>query len=513
MKINQLKAGVFLSYLSMALRNTISLFFTPITLRLLGQSEYGLYSLVSSIVQYLGILNFGFGSSYIRYYTKYKVLNDNENIDKLNGMFLTIFLIIGFIALVLGLILSANIESILGTQLSLQEIIKAKILMIILVINIALSFPNIIFNSFITANEQFIFMKKVQILKTIINPLITISILSLGFKSIGMVIGTSLLNLVIEIWTIIFCFKKLQIKFSFSNFNFKLMKEIATFSSFIFMNLVINQINWNVDKFILGRYWGTISVAIYGISTQLTTYFRYFSTAISDVFTPRIHKIIAKPNSNQELTNLFTKVGRIQFSILSLILTGLIFFGKNFIIFWAGKDYIKSFYVIITLCIPLTIPLIQNLGLEIQRAKNLHQFRSWTYLFIAILNISISIPLSKRYCEIGAAIGTAISLIIGNIFIMNWFYHKRIGLDIIYFWHQISKLFIGIIPSIIIGWIMNYFLSLDNLIVFILSVISYTLIYSSFLWLLGLNDFEKHLIKRLVKRFSSLIIKDKSYEY
>ena len=88
MKINQLKAGAILSYVSMGLGYIISIIYTPIMLRLLGQSQYGLYNLVSSVVSYLGLLSFGFGSAYMRYYSRYKVNNDEENIAKLNGMFI-----------------------------------------------------------------------------------------------------------------------------------------------------------------------------------------------------------------------------------------------------------------------------------------------------------------------------------------------------------------------------------------------------------------------------------------
>ena len=79
MKINQLKAGAALSYLSMLLGYIISILYTPLMLRLLGQSEYGLYNLVASTVSYLGLFSFGFGSAYMRYYSFYKVSNDKES--------------------------------------------------------------------------------------------------------------------------------------------------------------------------------------------------------------------------------------------------------------------------------------------------------------------------------------------------------------------------------------------------------------------------------------------------
>ena len=69
MKVNQLKAGVMLSYLSIGTSGVIQLAYTPVMLRLLGQSEYGLYTLVSSVVSYLGLLTFGIGGAYLRFYS------------------------------------------------------------------------------------------------------------------------------------------------------------------------------------------------------------------------------------------------------------------------------------------------------------------------------------------------------------------------------------------------------------------------------------------------------------
>lgn len=207
MKINQLKAGALLSYVSMGLGYIISILYTPIMLRLLGQSEYGLYNLVSSVVSYLGLLNFGFGSAYMRYYSRYRVENDEENIAKLNGMFLTVFTIIGLVAMLAGMVLVLNTELIFGDKLTANELSKAKILMAIMVFNLSTSFPASVFNSYITANEQYVFQKIVQMIKTVLSPFIMLPVLLMGYKSIGMVVVTTILTITVEIVNIIFCLK------------------------------------------------------------------------------------------------------------------------------------------------------------------------------------------------------------------------------------------------------------------------------------------------------------------
>ena len=101
--------------------------------------------------------------------------------------------------------------------------------------------------------------------------------------------------------------------------------------------MVIDQINWNLDKFILGRFHGTVSVAVYGLAAQLNTYYISIASAVSNVFIPRVHRLAASADNNSALSKLFTKIGRVQFIILSLIFTGLLFFGRPFINLWAGK--------------------------------------------------------------------------------------------------------------------------------------------------------------------------------
>ena len=184
MKVNQLKAGVVLSYLSQGLSILIGLLYTPVMLRLLGQSQYGLYQLSASVISYLGLLSLGFGSSYVRYYARYKIQGDTKGIAKLNGMFMTIFIVIGVISALAGSVLIANIETMFRGSLTGGELETARILMIFMVFNLAVSFPGSVFSSYITANEQYVFQRAVTILSNVLNPFLSIPLLLLGCRSI-----------------------------------------------------------------------------------------------------------------------------------------------------------------------------------------------------------------------------------------------------------------------------------------------------------------------------------------
>lgn len=499
-KINQKKAGVMLSYTSEIIKIATGLVYTPIMLRLLGKSEYGLYQLVYSVVSYLSLLSLGFGSSYIRFYSKRKVDKDDEGIAKLNGLFLMVFSIMSFVAIICGFFMIQNSYAIFGNKLSNAENNKAKILMALLILNLAITFPDSIYNCVITANEQFLFQKGLLVIQNLASPLLTLPLLIAGVGSVGMVSVTTTLTIGIFLVHIIYCHRKLNIKFNFSNPDFKLLGSLGKFTFFIFLNQIIDQINWSVDKFVLGRVAGTTAIGIYGVGAQLNTLYVQLSTSISNVFVPQVNKIVAESDDNEELTRVFTKVGRIQFILLALILTGLIFFGKAFIPMWAGKGYTDSYMVMVLLIVPVTVPLIQNIGIEIQRAKNKHQVRSVVYFFIAISNIFISIPLAREFGPAGAAFGTFITMIIGNVFFMNWYYQHGIGINIVYFWHQILGISKGLIIPIIIGVLIYNFIPIYNVYIFLFAVLVYTVCYIFSLWLFGMNDYEKNLIVSIFMR-------------
>lgn len=500
MRINQLKAGVILTYASQAIHILSGIIYTPIMLRLLGQSEYGLYQLVASVVSYLSLLSMGFGAGYIRVYSQYKAKDDSIGIAKLNGMFMAVFSGISLISLLCGSVMLGNVRVIFGSGLSDAELDKAKVLMTMMVINLAVSLIDSVFNCYVTAKENFFFQKAVNFLKSLLNPFIALPLLIMGYGSVGLVAVSSFLaiaSIVVDLW---FCVKKLSMKFIFKGFDLKLLKSIWVFTFFIFMNMIIDQINWSVDKFLLGRLIGTTAVAVYGVAGALNSMYLTFSTAVSGVFVPRVNSFVASENDNNKLTKLFTRVGRIQFIILALIISGYILFGKEFIGFWAGTGYDEAYFVGILLMVPVTVPLIQNLGIEIQRAKNMHKARSLVYLAIAIVNVFLSIPLIKLWGATGAAVGTAISLVLGNGLFMNIYYHKKIGLNMLYFWKEIFKFIPAATTSAVFGIIIKYFIPAGNILSLILGIALYSVVYVLSMWFMGMNKSEKELLSGPIRK-------------
>jgi O-antigen/teichoic acid export membrane protein len=436
----------------------------------------------------------------MRFYAKYEKEDKPEELEKLNGMFFVIFTIISAICMLCGVVLTGNIGAIFQSGLTEDQYPIAKILMMLMVTGLSTTMFSTVFTCYATAHEQFIFQRLLEIGQNLFNPFIALPLLIAGYGSVGMVSVSTALVIVKFIVNFTFCKKKLHIKFRFKGLDFRVFKELGTFTFFIFLNQIIDQVNWSLDKVMLGRFCGTVEVAVYGVASNLNMMYQNLLSSISNVFVPQVNRIVMHNNDNKELTDIFIRVGRIQFVMAYLILSGYVFFGKAFIQLWAGDGYEKSYYVGLFLLIPATIELIQYLGIEIQRAKNMHQTRSLVYFAISIANVAISIPLIMKFGAVGAAIGTAIALFCGTWIFMNIYYHKKIGLNIIEFWKNILKFIPSILPSIVVGALINHFVTVDNWLTLMIFVVIYTVIYGISIMLVGFNKDEKQMVLNMIKR-------------
>lgn len=498
----EIKLGAILSYIIIFANMIIGVLYTPILTAKLGQSEYGLYSLVTSIISYLTILDFGFGNAIIIYTARYRVNNEKEKQEKLHGMFFLIYLIIGIIAGIIGAFIWLNADNLFANSMSTEEIGRAKILLGILTFNLIVTFPLSVFSSIITAYEKFVFAKILNLARIILNPIIMIILLNIGYKSVALVILTTVLNITTLILNYLYCKKKLKIKLKFGKLDKSLLKEIMTYSVWVFLNSIIDKINLALDQFVLGVYVGTAAVAVYSVAGNLNQMYMNFSTAISGVLLPRVTEMEERKASNEEFTDIFIKTGRIQYIIMALIITGFVLYGREFInLMWVGYEYDESYFIACILMIPITIPLIQNVGINILQAKNLYKFRVIILFVFAIINVIISIFLAKIYGSVGAAIGTAIALIGGTIIGMNIFYHRKAGINIFEFWKNIAKMSIPVAICVILAIIVKYILPINNSIMLIIHIFGYTVVYLTFMWYLGMNKYEKNLF---LKPFTKL---------
>ncbi|RYQ70488.1 lipopolysaccharide biosynthesis protein [Bifidobacterium pseudolongum] len=491
---SQRKAGALLGYANILTKNIVNFMYTPLLLHFLGQDDYGVFQMTNSVVFALTLLSAGFSGSYVRFYMIHRTQNEEEKIDKLNGMFMMIYAAASLISIIAGVFLVAFVRQLFSKGLNPDEVNLTRSLMVIMVINIAVTFLSTPYTSFITAKERFVFQQTRQLATTLAQPALAVVLLLMGFGAIGVSLAILFVNVALLVLNAHYARNRLHMRFRFNDLDKNLFKAIAVFSFWILLNQIFDLVNNQVPNFLLGAMAGASVVATYSIATQIRNLFFSLSTTISGVFIPKINRIVATSDDNHKLTTLMTQLGRYQMLLFWYVYGGFILVGQYFVQIWAGRQNMAAYWLAAAMTLPVMIPLTQNVGIEIQRAKNRHRARSVIYILTAALDIAISVALIPRMGYWATAIGYIASILLGTGLFMNWYYHTRIGLNMMYFWRHQLPIIAGGVGVLAVCLIGAHFIPIHSVSVFIAWIVVYSAVFGGVFWACILNKQEKGLV-------------------
>lgn len=431
-----IRLGVILSYVGMAISILGALFISNRVLNYIGDYNYGLFSFVNSITAWLSVISSALTASFLRY-TSIEAKENGGDVRRTNTLYLKMLSIMGIAVLVIGFAI-LGIMYATGTNIGKYNWEDSKFMYILFalsIFNIGLTMPTSIFSLYISYRKQFVFSGILTISITVIN-FVGQFIIAYFFKSI---IGIALFTIVITLLTWLcnayFSRKALNISFTKTSVkeNKRLLYSIFVFSGILLFNSIVDQINSNVDKTLLGIFATPEDITIYQMAQQLIVYLTTMSVSVSGVFAPTVHELVAK-NDKAEINSLYLNVSKIQSIILCCVAFGFLACGKNFIIWWIGDKRVMSYYVAAVLMLLNIGPLTLNSSIEIQRAENKHLFRAITYFALAIANVLLSVLFlnlfEPEYAIFACLAGTVITTVCSHWIAMN-IYNKRVmGLPI-----------------------------------------------------------------------------------
>ncbi len=413
------KLGIIIQYINILLNISITVFFTPFLIRQLGDSEYGLYRIVQSFAGQLSIMTFGIGILVTRNIVRFDTLGQKKEKENFLAMSGFIAGVLFLLIILIGFILYLSIDSIFGKTLNSLELSKIKILYWILVVNVAFSVLNDFNTGIISGHERFIFRNGAIFFRSIIRVCIIYFLLLLHGDSIVIVSTDLFLTVLLFLVNSTFSFFALKERIKYHYFDKHELFVAITFSFAIFLQAIVNQVNQNLDGVILGSLTDTKTVTLYSIGLTIFNMFNSFTLVIGTVFTPQATRLVTRNASADELTDFVIAPGRIQFMLGCLIISTFVIFGREFIRYWVGSSYSSAYKIGLILMIPALIPLVQNVTNSILDAMMKRLTRSLILIAMALIHVAASILLVKKFGYIGAAYGTAISFIVGNLIFVN----------------------------------------------------------------------------------------------
>lgn len=500
------KTGVVLSYLLIAVEAFSTLLLTPLVIRILGTAEYGVYKLAGSVNAYLLLLDLGVGNAVTRFISKYRVEKDKKSERIYLGVATIYYLGIAVCALVLGGVLIAIFPSVFATGLTYAETLLGQKLLSITIINSVITLGTTAYANVVISYEKFIVSKGSVIVQVVIRMILTYITLKQGMGSIGIVSVQLILTTIFRGFFVFYVLFFLKLKPAFRGINSSFVKEIVKYSSLILLQMLATQINATVDQILMGMFVeaSTVIIGVYSLGTQIVQYYQSIGSSFNGVLMPGVVRFInTKPNTEQ-LTHEMVRVGRILLMVLAPIWGCFLIHGKQFMVLWANKESEQGYYVAIILMTAYLFIMTESIGSQILWALNRHKEQAYLKVVIVILNVVLTIILIKWNPLIGATIGTLISLVLGDVIVMNIIFKKKLGLHLKEYYLSLLK---GILPSVLVstclGWIITKLVTIEYCWMgFIIQVGLMVLIYLMLLIKVGMNEYEKKLV---VSLFSKII--------
>ena len=171
------------------------------------------------------------------------------------------------LAVLLGLFLSTHTQEIFGMNIRPEEYPVMERCLRLLSMNAGIVVMNCVFTSLIVANERFVFGKAVNLLSAVLTPVLTIPMLFKGYGAAMVLFIKLSMDGLTCLLNVMFCIRILKVRFDLGKENFLMLKSILMFAGAIVVQQVIDQFNWQIDKFILGRVRGTKEISIYSVGS------------------------------------------------------------------------------------------------------------------------------------------------------------------------------------------------------------------------------------------------------
>ena len=496
--------GIAISYIYTILNTVIGLFISAYIIRMMGQTEYGVYQTMTSFATYLTLFQFGTGSIMTRNISLCRKDGSETQLYKKNTSTIwTVAVIQAVIIAIISIVFYLMIDVIYQKSLTIGQIQYGKLLFLIVALKMILTFFIQVLNGIILGCEHYSMSTIVQLVFLLVRTGLVVALLLFKPFAIYLVILDTVLEIIMFTFTYCYCRKNLAASFSFKYFDKKIFMNALPLAMALFLQTIINMANGNVDKFVIGILMSPEAVSVYSIGMFIYTTFSSLTTIPISMYMPKVAADMREGKQGAELTKSLIQPCRLIFLIGGLVLFGFIVIGRQFISIVYGSDYIEAWAIAVVIMIPMLINMSNGVLVNVLDIMNKRLSRSFFLLITTIGNIILTIWWIQTWGMLGAAVATGICTLIGQDLLLNIYYNKVIKIRILYLFKETFR---GILPSLVlatvlgflsINWITNQYLQ------FVVGGMVFGLVMGVSMIAFGANSYEKQKILVLRNKYIS----------
>jgi O-antigen/teichoic acid export membrane protein len=381
----------------------------PFTLRSLGQEQYGTWLLITAMTSYIGLLILGVPMASVRYIAKHAASGDLEAMNKAIASCAALYLVMGAVSIVVGLGLYTWFELSYTIPVALAR--EARWAFTLVIIYVASGFILQLPYGIMSAHQDFVLRNKVQIGSLLLRLGLTLGLLTWRPTIVWLaVIQIACLAFEFSVsWTL--CKRRYPgIALRPHAFDRDTVRQILTFSVFVLLLQVGNQLVFQTDSLVIGKFMDVGQIPFFTVASSLAIYLMEFVISIAAVVMPTATQLETQ-GKMAELRELYLKWSKITLSLTLVPGLFLLVLGPRFIAWWIkAPGFEKSsgdVLFILMLANFIYLP-VRGVSLPILMGLGKPSRPTVAFLVTGLLNLGLSIALAGPLGLNGVAIGTAI---------------------------------------------------------------------------------------------------------
>ncbi len=503
-KINQVRAGAIVSYVTIFFNIISGFLYTPWLMNRLGDSDYGLYTLITSVMTYF-VLDLGMGAAITRFISKYRVNDEQEKVNNLLGVTTKLYLAIDGIIFAAMVVFYFLIERIYD-NLTPDVIARFENAFIIAGAVALVSFPLLPVNGIYTAYEKLYAQKLFDLVAKILTITAVVTALLFGGGLYFVILFNTGITFVINLIKFFYIRKSEKLKINLKHRDKALTKSIFGFSAWVMIASIADRFFFMFIPSILGMVSNLTQITLFSVAVSIENYTCLFSSVFNNLFLPQVTTMVVKKESTEKITDLMIKVGRIQLIIVSALVTAIVSMGKEFIICWVGESKASAYIPLVIIMLPTLVHFCQAIGTEMIYATNNVKYRALVYICGSVISTILTFALGDKYGAVGAGIGIGAGLLLSHVILMNFIYWKKLKLNIPRYFKECQlKMLLPMVISGAIGFLISNIYPVTNLIFFVFKGAIWGVCHIAIIWFMFLNKYEKDLFMGYVKSALSVV--------
>lgn len=493
----QIKYGAVLSYVGIVVYILIGLLYTPWMIKVIGKDDYGLYTLAYSIVA-LFVFDFGISAAIQRFVAKYLAEGSKEKVNHCVSLVYRLYL---YIDVAIFIVLAAVFFLIpyIYRELTAVQISRLEVVFVMAGLFSVVSFPFIPLNGILSAHEKFVQLKTCDLLSKVLTVSINVVCLFCGGGLYALVLTNVLVGVFVIILKFVIVRKLSDIKVQFGYYDKHEMRSLLSFSGWTTVVALCQRCIFNIAPSILGMFAGAAVIAVLGISISLEAYTYTFACALNGLFLPKISRILYDKG---DILPLMIRVGRIQIHTLGIILIGFFVVGNDFIMAWLGSGYEDAYVCTLLLITPAFMLLPADIADQTLIASGNVKYRAFVFLIMAVVNIPLSVVMTKYYGLVGLAFSIFIAYMVRNV-ALYYVYYAKLNINIFEFVHKsYLKMLPGLIASGGCAYVLASFLNIGGWTGVTVKTAIMTICYIVWMGVLAMNKEERKLVKKIIDKIN-----------